>query len=173
LPRARLTEILANPSGPEPDAEVIELLAGPDGGSLDGVYLADTSLVEIRAAWSTGNAPGDPLPAIELLPDGVAIVVGSDYGLEPGDDPQPPGGTRLIVVDKSLATSGLKNAGEPVTLWAQTEHGPAVISSYGNWIDTRAKAHEGRSVVAGSDGCDLPDRWRSHPFGRSTPGTLP
>ena len=173
LQRISLTEILANPSGPEPDAEFIELRAGPDGASLDGVHLADASLAEIRDAWAAGEVLGDPLPAIELVGDEIAIVVGTDYGIETDEDPQPPSGTRVIVVDASLGTSGLKNAGERVTLWAQTEHGPAAISSYGDWIDTSASAHEGRSVVAGSDGCDLPDRWRSHPFGRSTPGTLP
>lgn len=173
LPRIAMTEVLANPSGPEPDAEFIELHAGPDGASLEGVYLADASLSEVRDAWSQGDALGDALPAIELVPDEIAIVVGTAYGEEPGDDPQPPASTRLIHVDASLGAGGLKNAGERVTLWAQTEHGPAAIASYGNWIETDASAHAGRSVVASTDGCDLPDRWRSHPFGRSSPGTLP
>jgi hypothetical protein len=165
LPRIQLTEILANPSGPEPDGEFVELRAGPMGASLEGVYLADASLAEIRDAWSLGDALGDPLPATELAPDELAVVVGSKFAAELS--------AKLIVVDASLGSGGLKNVGERVTLWAQTEHGPAAISSYGNWIETDASAHEGRSVVAGSDGCDLPDRWRSHPFGRATPGTLP
>lgn len=173
LPRIALTEILANPLGPEPDAEFVELHAGPDGASLEGVYLADASLPEIRDAWSQGKALGDALPAIELAPDEVAIVVSSKYGEELGGDPQPPASTRLIRVDASLGAGGLKNVGERVTLWAHTEHGPAAIASYGNWIATDKSAHAGRSVIGSADGCDLPDRWRSHPFGRSTPGTLP
>ncbi|MFO7566092.1 MAG: hypothetical protein R6X02_25835 [Enhygromyxa sp.] len=174
LPRVSLTEILANPSGPEPVAEFVELLAGPSGASLEGVYLADMSLAEVREAWASGKTQGDALPAVELEPNEVAVVVATGYAeIDPVKDPQPPSSTRLLVVDKSLGNSGLKNEGEPVILWALTEHGPTLISSYGNWINTAAKAHEGRSVVAGSDGCDLPDRWRSHPFGRSTPGTLP
>jgi hypothetical protein len=28
-------------------------------------------------------------------------------------------------------------------------------------------------VVGDPDGCDLPDRWRSHPLATSTPGALP
>src|SRR5690606_39022029 len=101
------------------------------------------------------------------------IIVAAGYATETGDDPQPPPSTKRLVVDASIGAGGLKNVGERLTLWAETEHGPALISSYGNWIDTSAKAHEGRSVVAGHDGCDLPTRWRSHPFGRSTPGALP
>jgi hypothetical protein len=173
LPRMAITEILANPSGPEPAGEFIELRAGPDGASLDGVYLADASLAEIRDAWADGDTLGDPLPAIELGPEELAIVVGTSYGAEPSEDPLPPASVRVITVDASLGAGGLKNVGERVTLWAQTEHGPAAIASYGNWIETDASAHEGRSVIASADGCDLPDRWRSHPFGRSTPGTLP
>jgi hypothetical protein len=173
LPRIELTEILANPHGPEPDAEFVELRAGPTGASLEGVHLADASLAEVRDAWSSGDTLGDPLPAIELAPDQLALVVGSNFGVEAGEDPQPPAATPVIVVDASLGAGGLKNAGERVTLWAQTEHGPAAIASYGNWIETDASAHEGRSVVAGFDACDLPDRWRSHPFGSSTPGVLP
>lgn len=173
LPRVQITEILANPSGPEPHAEFIELRAGPDGAALDGVYLADASLAEIREAWSAGKALGDPLPSIELKPNEIVIVVGSGYGVEPGQDPLPPSFTRWLVVDASLGQGGLKNAGERVTVWAQSEHGPAAIASYGNWIETDARSHEGRSVVGAEDGCDLPDRWRSHPLGTSTPGTLP
>jgi hypothetical protein len=174
LPRIQLTEILANPSDPEPDGEFVELLAGPNGAALEGVYVADASLAEIRDAWSTGKTLGDPLPAVVLEPGEVAIVVGTGYaGIQPRKDPAPASGTRLLVVDKSIGNGGLKNAGERVTLWAMTDHGPTAISTYGNWIATDRKAHEGRSVVAGADGCDLPDRWRSHPFGRATPGTLP
>ena len=91
----------------EPDAEFIELHAGPNGASLEGVHLADASLSEIRDAWSQGDALGDALPAIELAPDEIAIVVGSSYGEEPGEDPQPPASTRLIRVDASLGAGGL------------------------------------------------------------------
>lgn len=175
LPHLQLTEVLANPSGPEPDAEFIELIAGPDGAALEGVYVADATLSAVREAWTEGKALGDLLPTVELEPHEVAIVVGTGYAATTalGKDPAPPSGTRLLVVDKSLGQSGLKNEGEPVILWALTDQGPTLISSYGNWIKTDRKAHEGRSVAVVGDGCDLPDRWRSHPFGRSTPGMLP
>jgi hypothetical protein len=173
LPQVQLTEVLASPLGPNPHAEFVEVLAGPHGADLTGVHLADVYLSEVREAWQAGKVLGDPLPAVVLEPDEVAIVVALGYTTHVGDDPQPPASTRLLVVDASLGNHGLKNVGEPITLWMHTEFGPTAISTYGNWIDTGKTAHKGRSVVVGHDGCDLPDRWRSHPFGQSTPGTLP
>ncbi|PRQ05870.1 hypothetical protein ENSA5_01910 [Enhygromyxa salina] len=171
LPRIRITELLANPSGPEPDAEFVELLAGPEGAALDGLYLADVALAELREAWLAGDEPsGDPLPSLTLAPDELAIVVASGWSPSNPEDPAPAPGTRIVRVDASLGESGLKNAGEPLTLWAMTEQGPAALASYGNWIDTSAASHGGRSVVSGRDGCDLPSRWRAQPQGRSTPG---
>jgi hypothetical protein len=177
LARVRITEVLANPSGPEPHAEFVELLAGPDGADLDGLFLADVSINELRAAWLAGDEPaGDPQPSVSLDAGELAIIVASGWTSDPDHDhkdPPPPPHTRLLVVDASLAAGGLKNAGERLTLWTNTEVGPTAIATYGNWIDTGATAHNGRSVIAGADACDLPDRWRSHPQGRSTPGQLP
>jgi hypothetical protein len=164
----RITEVLANPTGPEPDGEFVELLAGPEGAELDGVLLADLSFAEISAALAMGeDPPGDPLPPVSLGPDEIAVLVGSSW---PGS---PISQAQLIMLDSSLAGGGLKNAGEPVTLWMPSEHGPIELASYGNWIATGASSHDGRSVVAGLDACDLPDRWRSHPQGISSPGMLP
>jgi hypothetical protein len=173
IPRLRITEILANPSGPEPDAELVELLAGADGAELDGLHLSDVNFAEIEAAWLAGDPPpGDLLPARSLAPGELAIVVSSAWS--PGDDdPAPPASTEILRVDASLGEGGLKNAGEPLSLWLAGEQGPVLVASYGNWVDTSAAAHGGRSLVSGPDGCDLPDRWRSHPQGRSSPGVLP
>jgi len=173
LPRLDLTEILANPLASGNHAEFVELRAGPAGAELAGVYISDLSPADIREAWFNGKLIGDALPAVALEPNEVAVVVPAGYATHVGEDPRPPPSTRLLVVGASIGVSGLKNVGEPVTLWKQTDHGPTAISTYSNTIKTDAKAHKGRSVVAGHDGCDLPDRWRSHPFGRSTPGSLP
>lgn len=168
VPRVRITEVLANPSGPEPDGEFVELLAGPDGATLDGVRIADLSFAEISADLAMGgDPPGDPLPTASLAAGQLAIVVGPDW---PGESPN---GAQVLTLDSSLASSGLTNAGEPVTLWMSSEHGPVELAGYGNWIDTSATSHDGRSVIAGLDACDLPDRWRSHPQGRASPGALP
>ena len=174
LAHLRITEVLANPSGAEPDAEFVELLAGPTGADLQGLYLADLPLADLRQAWLAGDEPpGDPLPDVELGPSELAIIVAAGWTADNPKDPAPPPNTRLLVVDTSLGAGGLKNAGEHLTLWTITEHGPSAVATYANWIDTGATAHNGRSVIAGADACDLPDRWRSHPQGRSTPGQLP
>jgi hypothetical protein len=168
VPRLRITEVLANPSGPEPDGEFVELLAGPEGALLDGVMLSDLSLAELRDVWASGDdPPGDPLPTIELGPGELVIVAGSAWA------ESVPAHVQVIVSDASLGRGGLKNAGEPVTLWRASELGPVALASYANWIDSSAGSHDGRSVVAGADGCDLPDRWRAHPLGTASPGTLP
>lgn len=173
LPRVRLTEILANPTGPEPDGEFIELQAGPIGATLDAAILSDATFAEILEAWQQGDdPPGDPLPTIELEPDQLLVLVGHRWTTAEWADALP-SGAAVLELDASLGRSGLKNAGEPLSLWTMTEHGPVLLAGYGNWIDTSAKAHDGRSVVAAADGCDLPDRWRSHPLGTASPGALP
>lgn len=177
-----ISEILANPLGPEPHAEFVELALAADApGPVDlaGLILSDQSMAEIRAASQAGEAiPGDSLPAMALAPGELAVIVAQGWAPGLGDDPSPPPGTKLVVVDGSLGEGGLKNAGEPLTLWMPGPEGPISISSYGNWIDPSAAAHAGRSVVAtpASDGCDLPahpPRWRSHPLGSASPGRSP
>jgi hypothetical protein len=167
-PHLRITEVLANPTGPEPDGEFVELQAGPEGAQLDEAWIADLGFPEISAALAMGEKPpGDRLPTASLAAGELAIVVGRGW------TGSPVGPARLLPIDSSIGDGGLKNAGEPVTLWMQGLDGPIEIASYGNWIDTGAKSHDGRSVVAGLDACDLPDRWRSHPHGQSSPGALP
>jgi hypothetical protein len=170
LPHLRITEVLANPSGPEPDGEFVELLAGPDGAELDGVFLSDLSFTDISAALAMGDdPPGDPLPPASLGPGELAIVVGNGWSGPGGATGQ----AQVLVLGSSLAGGGLKNAGEPVTVWMPSEHGPIELARYGNWIETGASSHDGRSVIAGLDACDLPDRWRSHPQGLASPGSFP
>jgi hypothetical protein len=174
LPRLAITEVLGNPLGPEPDAEFVELLALGDPVDTGELVLSDRTPAELFAAWQRGDDPsGDPLPPTLIESGQLAVVVASGWAPALGGDPSPPSNTPLLVLDASLASGGLKNAGEPLTLWRPSEQGPVVVASYGNWIDTSAKAHGGRSVVGDPDGCDLPDRWRSHPLASSTPGTLP
>lgn len=173
LPRVAFTEILANPLGPEPDAEFVEIVALAELDTA-GLLLSDRTPSELREAWLRGDdPPGDPLPALVLAAGELALIVGSGFVPGLAGDAAPPGDARLIALDGSLASGGLANAGEPLTLWRASDAGPEIVARYGNWIDTSAKAHGGRSVVAPPDACDLPDRWRSHPLGRSSPGRLP
>jgi hypothetical protein len=174
LPRLAITEVLGNPLGPEPDAEFIELLALGDPVDTSELVLSDRSPSELIAAWQRGDdPPGDPLPAMLIEPGQIALLVGSGWAPDLGGDPSPASDTPLLILDASLASGGIANAGEPLTLWRPSEQGPLIVARYANWIDTSAKAHGGRSVVGDPDGCDLPDRWRSHPLATSTPGALP
>ncbi|MCA9697797.1 MAG: hypothetical protein KC431_09760, partial [Myxococcales bacterium] len=177
LPRLAITEVLANPAGPEPDAEFVELWLDPAASQpaeLAGLILSDRDFTELLAAWEAGDdLPGDPLPTATMQPGQRALVVASGWAPALGDDPPPPSDTPILVVDASLGSGGLKNAGEPLSLWIAGDEGPVLVAGYGDWIDTGASAFSGRSVVGEGDGCDLADRWRPHPQGRSGPGLAP
>ena len=174
VPRLSLTEVLANPLGPEPDAEFIELVALGSPASLAGLRLSDQPFAAIAAAWQRGEeVAADELPAVELEAGVPALLVAAGWHDQLGEDPPPPAATQRIALDASLASGGLGNAGEALSLWTVVAGAPVLVASYGNWYDTSASAHAGRSVVARPGACDLADRWRPHPLGRSSPGELP
>ncbi|NVB42471.1 hypothetical protein G6O69_31900 [Pseudenhygromyxa sp. WMMC2535] len=177
LPAVDITEVLANPAGPEPDAEFVELRLSPDAAGpaeLGGLVLSDLDPASLATLYAAGETiPGDTLPALSLAPGELALLVSSGWAPGLGEDPAPPAGAAILVLDASLASGGLKNAGEALSLWRPGPAGPQLVASYGDWIDTGASAHNGRSVVGEGGGCDLPDRWRAHPQGRSGPGLLP
>ena len=166
----RITELLANPDGTEPHQEFVELYTEKDV-SLDGLWLSDLSWEEVAMALAAGDAPGDALSGLVAAGELVLIVAQGFDEAAPEDVP-PAVGTRLVRVDASLGEGGLKNAGEPLTLYRADP--PTLIASYGNFIDTSATAHGGRSVsITRPDACDVAASWRSHPLGRATPGRLP
>ncbi len=187
LPELAITEVLANPLGPEPGAEFVEFrVGGEDGRSgtsgqliLEGLWLSDLSPAVLLERWASGDGPpGDPLPELSLEIGALVVVVGGSWvpSTDPGGDSPPAANATIVRLSAaSLGSSGLKNAGEPVTLWtADPQDGrPIPLATYGNWIDTHAAAHGGRSVVSDGSGCDLAARWRAHPEGRSSPGALP
>lgn len=173
LGRIAIHEVLANPDGPEPNQEFVELVGvGRDAArmvELDGLYLADLPATEVRAALADGDRPGDAMPPVILPPGGIAVVVGSAYDPADDRDPAPAAGSILVRLDSSIADGGLKNAGEPLTLYRADP--PVVISTYG---DGGTETDAGQSVVRSRpEACDLPSAWRPHPEGRSTPGVLP
>ncbi len=169
-----ISEILANPRGREPAQEMIELVDLRDAGApmlWSGLVLADLSAHDVAAALAQGAQPGDALPDILMRPGERIIVVAAGYDPGEGSDPAPEPGTQLVRVDASLGAGGLKNVGEPVTLYqADTA---TIVASYDNYIDTGATAHAGRSVVADPHACDLARAWVSHPGGGSSPGAAP
>lgn len=176
-PPLGLAEVLANPRGPEPAQEFVELVdlrADGEPQTWTDLHLADLAAPDVLLALAAGETPGDALPPFTTRPGERVLVVASGYRPDEGSDPAPAPGTALVRVDASLGAGGLKNAGEPMTLYAAPPGEPAVlVASYGNHITTAAPAHAGRSVVADPHACDLARAWSSHPGGSTSPGAAP
>lgn len=108
LPRVAISEVRADPLGPEPDQEYVELY----NGSSESVPLGGWSLSDRI------DGTGDLLPAAELHPGERVLVVGDDFDpdrSEDGDRSVPPG-VYLLRIGSSLASGGLSNGGEPLFL---------------------------------------------------------
>ncbi|MCA9639841.1 MAG: lamin tail domain-containing protein [Polyangiaceae bacterium] len=104
-PRAQvvLNEVLANPNGPEPAQEWIELFnAGSRVASLDGYTLED-------------GAGRTELPPATVSPGAYALLVTPEYDRAYPFDLSPSKEVQLIVVEQ-LGKSGLSNSGEPLIL---------------------------------------------------------
>jgi hypothetical protein len=109
-----LNEVLANPIGPEPAEEWVELVNdGSVAADLKGFVLVDLG----------GETP---LPAAFLAPHAYALLVGADYVANDGFDPLPAGGTLLLQVPR-VGKSGLSNDGEPLTL---RDASGAIVSTF-------------------------------------------
>ena len=156
LPPVAITEVLANPAGPEPQQEYVELRNLGD---------ADVPLAGLRLQDSKG---GDDLPAETLAPGGYALVVTATYDPNEGSDPAPRAGTLLLRVDTRLGSDGLSNSGEAVQLLM----GDAVVSSYGGWVSVSAGSWNGHAVHRlVQTACDSSNAWNHTP--PPTPGSGP
>lgn len=103
MPHVVISEVLANPLGPEPDQEWIELYNdGLAPADLTGYTLADI-----------GGAAA--LPPAVLAPGAFALVVNETFVEDDEIDPVPAAGTVLLRVPE-LGKDGLKNDGEPLKL---------------------------------------------------------
>lgn len=102
-----IDKVYADPRGPEPDQEFIELLNYGDAAvSLHGIQLFDAS--EQAGTRITEE--------IWLEPGARALLVSTTYDPRVGTDPAPVAGAVLVRVGKGLTRSGLSNAGEPLYL---------------------------------------------------------
>lgn len=111
-PHVIINEILANPIGPEPAQEWVELYN-------DGSVPADlTGYVLLDVGGET------VLPPAVLAPGAYALVVNEAYVLDAELDPSPTPETLLLRVPK-LGNHGLSNTGEPLKL---VDSGGAVLS---------------------------------------------
>jgi hypothetical protein len=103
-PHVIINEIFANPLGPEPAQEWVELF---NDGDLP-VPLGD---------WTLRDAAGSrALPEFELLPGAYALIVREDYDASGNWDPVPEVHTPLLRIPE-ISQSGLSNSGEPISLW--------------------------------------------------------
>jgi hypothetical protein len=157
LPPIAITEVLANPAGPEPQQEYVELRNLGD---------ADVPLAGLRLQDSKG---GDDLPAETLAAGGYALVVTATYDPDEGSDPSPRAGTLLVRVDTRIGADGLSNSGEAV----QLVQGAAVVSSYGGWVSVSAGSWNGNAVHRlVQTACDSAAAWNHAPL-PPTPGWGP
>ncbi len=157
LPPVAITEVLANPAGPEPQQEYVELRNLGD---------ADVPLGGLRLQDSKG---GDDLPSETLAAGGYALVVTATYDPNEGSDPAPRAGTLLLRVDTRLGADGLSNSGEAVQLVV----GDAVVSSYGGWVSVSAGSWNGHAVHRlVQTACDSSSAWNHTPL-PPTPGSGP
>jgi lamin tail-like protein len=157
LPAIAITEVLANPAGPEPQQEYVELRNLGD---------TDVPLSGLRLEDSKG---GDDLPAETLAAGGYALVVTASYDPNDGNDPSPRAGTLLARVDTRVGADGLSNSGESIEL----VQGNAVVSSYGGWVSVSAASWNGNAVHRlVQSACDRPDAWNHAPL-PPTPGWGP
>ena len=116
-PPLGMSEILANPRGPEPTQEFVELVDLRADGAAQawtGLFLAD------RGAAAITGEEGDALPAFATRPGERVLVVAAGYDPHEGSDVGPVAGTQLVRVDGSLA------AGGPARYIARHVHAPAL-----------------------------------------------
>ena len=128
-----INEVLANPAGPEPDSEWLELVNDSD---------VATSLSDV---WLEDSAGSVRLPDVELASGEIALVVGGGFRASAVDVPVP-GEVRLLRVP-SLGARGLSNGGEALLLVGRE----GVLSRF----PMLPAAHAGRSIARRAlDGAD-------------------
>lgn len=157
-PAVAITEIHANPAGPEPAQEFVELKnLGPEPIDLGGLALEDEKGTDV-------------LPAALLGPGAYALVIPALFDAASEKDTPPAAGTLLIRVDNRLGSDGLSNAGESVRLRGA---GGQLVSSYGVATPVSATGWSGKSVHrVPEEGCDQPAGWTQRPL-PATPGWGP
>jgi len=150
FPRVVLNEVLANPKGPEPQQEWIELYNdGRVPADLAGFVLEDS-------AGSTA------LPSAILPPGGYALLVNETFDATNGADALPNPLAQLLRVPH-LGTKGLSNSGEMLKL---RDAAGALVSSF----PADPAPASGTSVCRKQPGSDGPSAHVLHAAPGSSPG---
>lgn len=130
-----LTEVMADPDGPEPESEWVEIFnAGTASGSLAGFWIADE-----------GGATR--LPDITLAAGDHGLIVRGDFLV---DEQLLPAPDAVPVIVSSLGENGLRNSGEAVELRGPDGfvHSAVPAGSPGSgrsWARREPWAHDGIS----------------------------
>ena len=159
LPLA-ITEVHANPAGPEPAQEYVELRnLGAAPIDIGNLIIEDSKGADVLPSLLPSSAALDP--------GAYALVVPAGFDEQSALDVRPRAGTPLIRVDARIGSDGLSNAGEVVRL--RTTDG-TVVSSYGGFVDVSAAKWSGKSVHrVPEDACDQAASWTHLPTA-ATPG---
>jgi hypothetical protein len=162
LPRLAISEVLANPNGPEPAQEYVEIVnVGTVGVDLTGWRITDDEA-----------AAGDELPAMTLPAGAIGLIVPVTFDEGGGPDPAPDNTAILLrLTGSTLGSGGLSNSGEPVFL---VDSLGVTVSSFPGSAEGGALPAGGQSVMrqVGSQ-CSQRGPWVLEPSGTATPGWLP
>lgn len=128
-----ITEVCADPAGPEPRQEWIELAnVGDAAASLAGTTISDRE-----------DELGAPIPSARVLVPGARVLlVGEGFD---ADAAGVPAGTALVVVGRTIVAAGLTNTGEPLFLrdaeGRRLSHVPAIRGREGECVVRDLDAH--------------------------------
>lgn len=155
-----ITEVRADPRGPEPRQEYVEVLNfGPVPVDLRGFSLTDRA-----------DLTGDLVPRTFLLPAGArALLVADAFDAEDTRDDTPAPGVPLVFLGTSIGSGGLANSGEALFLRDPDGHrvsaAPALAPRAAGACIVRASddPRDGALAAFGPDALDgctpgLPDR---------------
>jgi hypothetical protein len=155
-PRIAISEVLANPAGPEPAQELVELV---------NLESAELDLAGFQLDDGDDGIAVDILPAARLPPGGYAVVVGAKYSLDGFLDPRPAASALVVRLAGTLGDGGLANGGERVVL---RDPSGRLVSSFGAHHGATSSGQSVERLEATR--CDLARSWRPRPDGRSSPG---
>lgn len=145
-----LSEVLANPLGPEPASEWVELVND------------SAAAVSLSKLWLEDSGGRSFLPELALAPHETVLLVGA--GFRPSSLDVPPGRDVRLLELSSLGLRGLANSGEALLLV-----GPEGVLSR---FPAFAAAHAGRSVARRSFAAtdDDPAAFAEHAAPGASPG---
>jgi hypothetical protein len=145
-----ITEVCADPIGPEPTQEWVEIAnVGYVAVSLEGLTISDRD-----------DLPGTPLGSSRVLVPGARVLVVGD-GFDPDLAGAPPGAP-LVTVGRTIVPSGLANGGEPLYLRDSDGHRLAHVPALGG--------EAGRCVVRREGGDPRADAITEFHYDACTPG---